>query len=198
MQQSRSGVLVSIILIVGLATAFALGIHYVGAGLASTALPAPTTTPQPTEVVGPTLGSGSKPHGGTPHRTASPTAVPPTPRPTAVPVPQAKVVMSMNLGPGETAATKTTSFPSGIDKVYCVATFRHIGPSDSVSFRYSNADNGTQIWQSGPGDLLPPIASVERGTSRATFLNGPLNSGKYRCDLLINDKVVDGAPFSVQ
>jgi hypothetical protein len=201
MQQSSSGIVASIILIVGLAVAFAVGIRYISAGLASTALPAPTATVQPTEVVGPSLstpsantrsgGSGAPASGqGAP---ATPT-VTPLPAPTATPNTGAKVVTSTDVGAGETAVGVTQTFATSVGRVWCVAQFPHLHVGDALSFKWVSRTTNALIFRYD----APAIAVSSTDVSKASFLYGPLSSGRYGCDVLLNSQPVGGATFTVQ
>lgn len=202
MQQSSSGVLVSLIMIVALAAAFALGIRYLGSGLTAAALPAPTATVRAATVVGPSgpgPRSGSSGQSGGSRGTPTPLAIPtPRPRPTVAPPPQVKVTMATSLGAGETAATPASEFPASLPQVYCVATFRKITPTDQVIVRFMSRDQNIKIWAATQTDFKPPISVPSTDASRAIYLSGPFNPGKYSCDVLLNGKMAGSAPYTMR
>jgi hypothetical protein len=202
MEQSSSSVIAGIILIVGLAVAFALGIRYIGASVASTALPAPTATVQPTDVVGPTLVATAAPGKGAAspgsHGSVAPPTPTPPPPPTPTPATEVKVVMATGLGAGETALGAARTFPASLTRVYCVATFHKLGLPDSVTFKWKSVDTGALIWQSSPGDVTVPAAEATDVSKAVYFLGGPFGAGRYSCDVWLNGKQAGSAPFVMQ
>lgn len=193
--QSNNSVFMSLVLIVLLGVVFAIGIRSLSSGMVSTAQPAPTATAQSVVVVGPTTSTptvqtDAQGHIVVPRPTPTATA----PRPTATATSTIRVVMTTNHVPDAPPSDVTTVFSSAVVRVWCVGEFPRLLPTDAVSFKWMSRTTSSLIFNYN----MTPITSPETKTYKAAYLDGPLSSGKYSCDIWLNGKLAGSAPFTVQ
>lgn len=146
-------------------------VRTVFAQTAATARAAPSATPEPTG-------------------TALPTETP-------LPIDKAAgvhVVMSTKHVPDAPPFAITTVFRHSVVRVWCVAEFPSLHTTDTVSFRWMSHSLSALLLNYN----MPSVKSAVAKTYKAAYIDGPLPSGPYSCDVWLNDHAVGSAPFTVQ
>lgn len=180
MTQNRYSVLVGLFLLIVLTLGFfAAGrvvldkvhnsIAAANATSTPTALPANTATPLPTSATHVPA-----------HQEAPPTS---TPAPGS-----SQVVMSTSLN----ISQPMTVLPSSANQFYCMVNLPTAAASEPLEFKFQ------QIGQSGNYYDHPTLAGSYSSPLKFSYIYGPLQPGKWRCLVMLNNQLAGTAPFTVQ
>jgi hypothetical protein len=183
MNQSRYGVFVSLCLLLLLTAGFFFAARYAvmqvnnsvakAVATATVVVLPPTNTPVPATP--------------TPHGYKKPHHHPQGAAPTATPVGNNQIVVSTS----SNLSDATASFPSSTSRYWCVANLPGVPISTSIVWKWEQVTgNSTQaIWTSPPYTYSNPV--------RYGYIDGPFQSGNYRCTVIANSSVIGAADFTV-
>lgn len=184
MNQSRYGVFVSLCLLLLLTLGFFFAARYALSAVNSSVAKAiatptvvvlpPTNTPLPAT---PTPRGSKKVH----HPGAGAVA-------TATPVNNYQIVISSS----NNLSDATTTFPTSTSRYWCVANLPTIPLGAGIIWKWEQiTGNTTQaIWTSQPFTYGSAV--------RYGYIDGPFQSGKYRCTVIANNQVLGAADFTVR
>jgi hypothetical protein len=185
MNQNRYGVFVSLCLLLLLTAGFFVAARYAvkavngsverAIATATVVVLPPTNTPVP---------ASPTPHGykPKPHHIVS------GPAPTATPIANNQVVISTS----SQLAGATTSFPEGTSRYWCVANLPAIPLGAGIVWKWEQVNGNTTqaIWTSQP---FTYSSSVRYG-----YIDGPFQTGHYRCTVIANAQIIGAADFTVK
>lgn len=185
MNQNRYGILVSLILLLLLTGGFFVAARYAekavnesvakAVATATVVVLPPTATPVPPTAT--PKGFKPKPH----HPVTGPAA-------TATPTSNGQIVISSS----SNLSDATTSFPAGVSRYWCVANLPNIPLGAGIVWKWDQVNgNSTQsIWTSQPFTYSSPV--------RYGYIDGPFQTGHYRCTVMVNSQVIGAADFTVK
>ena len=180
MTQNRYSVLVGLFLLLVLTGSFFLAGRVVldkvhKSIAAANATSTPTAAPPDTVTPLPTSATSRPAHASTP----------PTGTPT---LGSAQVVMSTSLN----ISQPMTVLSSNASQFYCMVNLPAAASSAPLEFKFQ------QIAQSGNYYDHPTLAGSYSSPLKFSYIYGPLQPGKWRCLVLLNNQLLGTAPFTVQ
>lgn len=190
MVYSQIRTLISLLIILAVAALFLWGGAQLLGSVTGSAAPAPTATvPPATEL--PSFGATPRATAtkGGPHKPATPTPSPTNtpPPPTATPKGPQKVFMTQT----QSAANPSTTFPVGLDRLYCWVRTSALPPGATYT---------TFTWNKESPAVFLNNVGVQRypGDVNGSWFPFSLQTaGKYRCDVVVNGQQIGSVHFTV-
>ena len=183
MNQSRYGVLVSLLLLLLLTGGFFFAARVAltavnnsvqkAIATATVVVLPPTPTPPP---------GTPTPHGGAKHHAVS------GPPATATASNGGQIVISTTANPANAA----TTFPSTLSHYWCVASLPTTPLSAEIVWRWQHLVGNTAE------DVFTSNPYTYATTTRIGYISGPLSAGQYRCEVLVNGQMIGAASFTTR
>lgn len=183
--------LVSLLIVFVLAAMFLWGGSRLLASVIGAAPPLPTpTVPSVIEQPPASSTTRSTTHRNQARQSPTPTPATPTPAPTSAPKGPPKVFMTSTLA---AAPTPVSAFPLGLDRIYCWVRNGVLPPGTaSVTFYWTRDE---------PNGFITQFALAPSSGSPFTIAYPPTSinqtTGKYRCDVIINQQIIGSAHFHI-